>query len=258
MTLAAYHPRAQPGGRVLDGPWARLAPVDWPRDAAALVDAGGAGPGAHDQWRHIPIGPFDTAEALADGMRARAEAQSWVTLTIAPQTPPLTFGAIPGEATSAAPDSSDQAEAALSPASPAPLGMASFMRIRPPHGSVEIGCVVYGPGLKRTPAATQAIALMAGHVFDELGYRRLEWKCDAQNAASMRAAVRLGFTFEGVFRNDMIVRGRNRDTAWFSITDAEWPRVSAGLAAWLHPDNFDAGGAQIRTLEAVRAEVASD
>jgi RimJ/RimL family protein N-acetyltransferase len=132
------------------------------------------------------------------------------------------------------------------------LGTASYMRIREAHGSAEIGCVAFGTGLKRTPEATETFALMAGHLFDDLGYRRYEWKCDSGNLASKRAAERFGFAFEGVFRNDMVTKGRSRDTAWYSILDSEWPALRAALDRWLAPDNFARDGAQIRTLESFR------
>jgi RimJ/RimL family protein N-acetyltransferase len=112
------------------------------------------------------------------------------------------------------------------------------------HGSVEVGCVAFGDALKRTREATEAMYLMAAHVFDELGYRRYEWKCNNGNAASKCAAKRFGFIYEGVFRNDMVVRGENRDTAWFAMTDGDWPQIKAGFEAWLASDNFDAGGQQ--------------
>jgi len=136
--------------------------------------------------------------------------------------------------------------------------MASFMRNRPEHGSTEVGFIVFAKALRRTAAATDAMALMAAYVFETLGYRRYEWKCDAENAASRTAAERLGFRFEGVFRNDMWVRGRNRDTAWYSITDAEWPVRARALSAWLSPDNFDMGGRQCRSLADVRRALASN
>ena len=122
------------------------------------------------------------------------------------------------------------------------------MRITPEFGVIEIGNIWFGPTLQRTAAATEAIYLLARHAFDDLGYRRLEWKCDALNAASRRAAERFGFTFEGVFRKHMIVKGRNRDTAWYSITDQEWPAIRAGDEAWLAEDNFDGAGRQRRSL----------
>jgi RimJ/RimL family protein N-acetyltransferase len=128
------------------------------------------------------------------------------------------------------------------------------MRIAPEFGVIEIGNIVFGPELQRTTAATEAIYLMARHAFDDLGYRRLEWKCNALNAASRNAADRLGFTFEGVFRQHMIVKGRNRDTAWYAVIDADWPPIRAGLEAWLDPGNFDDDGVQRAGLGKLIAE----
>ena len=126
------------------------------------------------------------------------------------------------------------------------------MSIVPEHGVTEIGHIWLSPQLQRTRQATEAIYLMSRHAFDELGNRRLEWKCDAANAASRRAAQRFGFTFEGVFRQHRVVKGRNRDTAWYSITDTEWPRCRAAFEAWLAPENFDAHGEQRRSLADIR------
>ena len=129
-----------------------------------------------------------------------------------------------------------------------PLGLASYMRIAPEHGVIEIGRIWFGRPLQRTTAATEAIYLLAQHAFDQLGYRRLEWKCDALNVASRSAAERYGFRFEGVFRKHMVVKGRNRDTAWYAITDDEWPAIRGGFEAWLARGNFDAAGGQRRSL----------
>lgn len=133
------------------------------------------------------------------------------------------------------------------------LGVACYLRENAASGSVEIGGIVLTDAFQRTTGATEAICLMSAHAFDDLGYRRLEWKCDSLNAGSRRAARRLGFVEEGTFRNAMVYRGRNRDTTWFSITDAEWPAVSAALTGWLAPGNFDGAGTQRRTLESFRA-----
>src|SRR2546427_9108918 len=122
--------------------------------------------------------------------------------------------------------------------------MASFMRIAPEHGVIEIGHIWFAPALQRTRQATEAIYLMARHSFDDLGYRRLEWKCDALNAASRRAAARFGFGYEGVFRQHLIYKKRNRDTAWFAMTDGDWPAIRAGFERFLAADNFDAAGIQ--------------
>jgi RimJ/RimL family protein N-acetyltransferase len=124
------------------------------------------------------------------------------------------------------------------------LGRASYMRITPEFGVIEIGNILFARALQRSTATTEAIYLLARHAFDDLGYRRLEWKCNALNAASRRAADRFGFTFEGVFRNHQIVKGRNRDTAWYAITDDDWPVIRAGFEAWLSPANFDSAGVQ--------------
>ena len=138
------------------------------------------------------------------------------------------------------------------------MGMASFMRFVPEHGVIEIGHIWFAPALQRTRQATEAIFLLARNAFDVLGYRRLEWKCDALNEQSRRAAERFGFTFEGVFRQHMVVKDRNRDTAWFSITDGEWPLRRAAFEAWLSPDNFDQSGLQRESLSALRALLERD
>ena len=131
-------------------------------------------------------------------------------------------------------------------------GVVSWMRIDPAQGSVEVAAVLYGERLKQTRAATEAQHLLMRHAFDDLGHRRYEWKCDSRNEPSRRAAVRYGFTHEGRFRNAMVYKGRNRDTDWFSVTDAEWPAVGAGFEAWLDADNFDDDGRQRRTLAECR------
>ena len=130
----------------------------------------------------------------------------------------------------------------------APVGYASLMRIDPANATIEVGNIMYSPALQRTPAATEAQYLLARYVFDELGNRRYEWKCNARNAPSRRAALRYGFQFEGIFRQHMIVKGRNRDTAWFSMLDSEWPARKAAFEEWLDPANFDEAGGQKRAL----------
>lgn len=135
------------------------------------------------------------------------------------------------------------------------LGVATLMEIRPAMRVIEVGHIVYGLPLQRTPLATEAQYLLARYVFETLRYRRYEWKCHALNAASRSAALRLGFTFEGIFRQHMIVKGRTRDTAWFSMLDSEWPRVRAALEQWLAPENFDTEGRQKRRLEDIRNSI---
>jgi len=131
------------------------------------------------------------------------------------------------------------------------VGWASYMRIEPAHRVIEVGHVMFSPALRRTAGATEAIYLMARNAFEALDYRRFEWKCNALNAASRRAALRFGFTFEGVFRQHMIVKGRSRDTAWFSMTDGEWPKRKEAFETWLRPSNFDEEGRQKTSLSAL-------
>ncbi|HYM30382.1 MAG TPA: GNAT family protein [Candidatus Cybelea sp.] len=132
------------------------------------------------------------------------------------------------------------------------VGVASLMRMDPASGSIEVGHINYSPRLQRKPAATEAMYLMMRRVFDELGYRRYEWKCDSFNAPSRAAAERLGFRFEGIFRQHMVYKGRNRDSCWFSILDSEWPSRKAAFERWLDPANFDAAGRQRKSLAALR------
>ncbi|MFJ5679027.1 GNAT family N-acetyltransferase [Streptomyces sp. NPDC093097] len=133
------------------------------------------------------------------------------------------------------------------------VGTLSLMRQDPSDGVVEVGSVAFSPLLKQTPVSTEAQFLLMSYAFDELGYRRYEWKCDSLNAPSRKAALRLGFAFEGIFRQAMVYKGRSRDTAWYSVIDSEWPRVGKALREWLSPDNFDAEGRQKRSLSIVRA-----
>jgi RimJ/RimL family protein N-acetyltransferase len=128
-------------------------------------------------------------------------------------------------------------------------GWASLMRMEPAHGVIEVGSILLSPALQRTTAATEAMYLMAGHVFDHLGYRRYEWKCNAENLPSRRAAQRLGFTFEGIFRQHMVIKNKNRDTAWFSMLDHEWPARKLAVESWLSPSNFDENGGQRQPLD---------
>ena len=130
------------------------------------------------------------------------------------------------------------------------LGVSTLMEIRPEHRSIEVGHIVYSPALQRTPLATEAQYLLAAYVFDTLGYRRYEWKCNALNSASRRAALRFGFRFEGILRQHMIAKGRNRDTAYFSMLDSEWPARKAAFERWLAPENFDKQGKQKARLNA--------
>ena len=137
------------------------------------------------------------------------------------------------------------------------VGIASYLRIDREHGVIEIGHINFSPLLQRTTASTEALFLMMRRAFDELGYRRLEWKCDSLNEPSRATALRLGFRFEGIFRQAMVYKGRNRDTAWFSITDAEWPAIRTAFEAWLAPANFDAAGVQREALASMISRAVS-
>lgn len=137
------------------------------------------------------------------------------------------------------------------------VGLVTLMEIRPAHGVVEVGHIVFSPALQRTRAATEAIFLLGRHVFEDLGYRRFEWKCNNLNEPSRRAAMRFGFTYEGLFRQHMVVKGESRDTAWFSIIDSEWPLIRAANEAWLSEENFDREGQQLKSLQAIRSELST-
>ncbi|MBS7696085.1 MULTISPECIES: GNAT family protein [unclassified Chelatococcus] len=218
--LAAVQPAVgAPGREVLPGRYCRLEPLDTARHAAELWQA----LAGHDRlWDYLMQEPF-ADEASFTAHVAEREAR----------LDPLCYVVVDAESGKA-------------------VGWASLMEIRPQHGVIEVGNVLFSPLLQRTPMASEAIALLASYVFDRLGYRRFEWKCNALNAPSRRAAQRFGFTFEGIFRQHMIVKGKNRDTAWFAMLDSEWPACRAAFDAWLDPANFDAKGGQLRSLTAIR------
>ena len=211
--LPDWHPPAPPGPEVLEGRYARLERLT-PRHAAALFAANRADDGL---WDYLPYGPFATLEAYAD----------WVAEMAASRDP--FFYAIQDRATGAW------------------GGVASWLRITPAMGVIEVGHINFAPVLQASRAATEAMALMMGWAFGA-GYRRYEWKCEALNLPSRRAAQRLGFSHEGTFRQAAVVKGRNRDTTWFAVADGDWPALSAAFAAWLDSANFDAEGRQRRRL----------
>jgi RimJ/RimL family protein N-acetyltransferase len=202
----------------LEGRYLRLEPLT-PAHAAALDAANRASDAI---WDYLPYGPFADAAAY----------RAWVEAA-AGKPDPLFF-------------------ALTDKAVGTPAGVASLMRIAPEQGSIEVGHICLSPSLQRTRAASEMIFLFAGWVFDA-GYRRFEWKCDAGNRPSRRAAQRFGFSFEGVFRQHMIVKGRNRDTAWFAMTDGDWDCLRPAWEAWLDPANFDADGRQRQALGALTA-----
>jgi RimJ/RimL family protein N-acetyltransferase len=201
----------------MEGRFCRVEPLDAGRHAADLHAANGEAPDGRD-WTYMAYGPFESFEAY----------RTWVAW--AAESPDPLFHAIVAR---------DSGHAA---------GVASLMRIDPEAGVIEVGHIKYAPALQRTQAATEAMYLLMRRVFDELGYRRYEWKCDALNAPSRAAALRLGFQYEGTFRQATIYKGRNRDTAWFSITDQEWPVLKPAYERWLRPENFDGAGRQRERL----------
>ena len=213
--------RARASRVVITGNYCRIEPVDVERHARSLFDAYAEAPDDRD-WTYL----FAERPTDADACRAYAA-------RLAASEDPLHY-------------------AVVDLASGRAVGTAALMRMEPVHGVIEVGSITYAPRLQRTRAGTEAMYLLMRYAFDDLGYRRYEWKCDSLNAPSLAAAERYGFTFEGIFRQAIVYKGRNRDTAWFSITDREWPAVRAGFEAWLRPENFDERGAQRVSLAELR------
>ena len=214
-----WTPREQPSNVTLKGRFCQLEPMEPVKHAADLFAAYNSAP---QGWTYMGSEPY-TSEA---DYRTYAE-------TIAKSTDPRHYAVIDLQTGKA-------------------VGTLSLMRIDVNNGVIEVGNVMFSPLLQQTPISTEAQCLLMAYAFDELGYRRYEWKCDALNAPSRTTADRLGFTFEGVFRQAVVYKGRSRDTAWFSILDSEWPKVKAAFQAWLAPENFDAQGKQKRSLKALR------
>jgi RimJ/RimL family protein N-acetyltransferase len=211
-------PGLAPDGRPLFGRWVRLEPVSVAKHAFDLYESFAHSDPEDAIWTYLGYGPFVDYDAFRAWMKDReASRDPWFYAFIRRDT---------GKA----------------------AGMGAFMRLDAANGAIEIGHIWLSPGLQKTREATEAIFLMMRHCLDELGCRRLEWKCDALNAPSRKAAARFGFTFEGIFRQHYIVKGRNRDTAWFSIIDKEWPPIREGFQAWLKDGNFDARGRQKQRL----------
>lgn len=216
--LSNWGARPAPEFGILDGQYVRLAPLTV-ADADAIyqsqkLDKGG------ESWRYMPVGPYET---LADVKTFLSQ--------VCNKSDPMFFSIYNKEINQI-------------------CGFSTYLRITPDHGSIEVGYIYFSPLLQQTRAATEAMYLMMKNAFD-LGYRRYEWKCNAANQPSMRAAKRLGFTFEGVFRQMMVVKGKNRDTAWYSVLDGEWPALDMQFQKWLSPDNFDADGRQIVSLSSL-------
>jgi RimJ/RimL family protein N-acetyltransferase len=217
--VSGWVPRARPEPVRLQGRYVDVEPLS----SAHYADlfAATCGPGDDALWTYRPIERPASLPTL------------WMHLAAAVDSPvDVSFSLVPKEGPSAG----------------TAAGIASYLRIEPAHGQVEVGGILLGQSLQRSRAATEALHLLMRHAFDDLGYRRFEWKCDSLNEPSRRAAERLGFTHEGRFRNHMVVKGHNRDTDWFSVTDAEWPAVRERHEAWLEPANFDAEGQQKTAL----------
>jgi len=214
-----WKPVPPPRPLTLIGRYVTLEPLHADRHCAALWEAVR---GYDEVWQWLSDGPYASQADLHRALADKQASASAVFLAILPE-------------------GSDKPTAA---------GYASFMRIEPAHGVVEVGNIMLSPHLQRTRAATEAMYLMARHVFDDLGYRRYEWKCNAGNEPSRRAALRLGFSFEGIFRQHMVIKDRNRDTAWFAMLDSEWPARRKAFETWLDPANFDRQGRQNTRLQA--------
>lgn len=216
--VSDWEGRSAPPRTALQGQHVRLEPLDATAHAAGLFDAYSAFPDTSN-WTYLPYGPFASPEEYATWVESMATGDDLL------------------------------AFAMVSPIDGKPVGVASYLRINPAQGSIEVGHLSYSPAIQRSVAATEAMYLMMRRAFDELRYRRYEWKCDSRNAPSRHAAARLGFRYEGTFRNALVMKGRNRDTAWFSIIDEEWPAIRTALESWLAPSNFDEAGRQRRRLQ---------
>jgi RimJ/RimL family protein N-acetyltransferase len=217
--VPGWSPRPRPGPTALTGRYVGLEPLS-PTHSQALYDAL-CNPGDEELWTYRPTDPPADVPAMTALIEQHLAASDMVSFALVPVGEPA-------------------------------QGIASYLRIEPAHGQVEIAGVLFARTLQRSRAATEAIHLSMRHAFDDLGYRRFEWKCDSLNEPSRRAAARLGFTYEGRFRNHMVTKGRNRDTDWFSVTDGEWPAVRAEHQRWLDPANFDADGRQLTRLRVPR------
>lgn len=221
-SLLDWKPVPPPPRAPLDGRFVRLEPLDAQRHGEDLWLALQGPDSDSALWDYLPYGPFAERGAFDDWLAGKQASDD-----------PLFFTVI---------------EAASKRA----LGLLSFLRIAPADGCIEIGHIAFGRAMQRSPASTEAIWLLMSLAMDELGNRRLEWKCNARNARSMRAAERLGFTQEGLFRQHAVIKGQNRDTAWFSIIDGDWPPIREAFVRWLAADNFDELGQQRRRLEEFR------
>jgi RimJ/RimL family protein N-acetyltransferase len=212
-----------PAAVTLTGRYVTLEPYERETHLAVLWQALGGAEGINELLKYFPQEAFAEPATFGDWLYAAARELGWVTLVFR-----------------------DNARKQI-------VGMASYMRPDPKNGVVEVGSVAHSPQVQRSPLTTEVHYLMARHVFEDLGYRRYEWKCHNENEPSKKSALRYGFTFEGVFRQHMLSKGANRDTAWFSMIDSEWPLLKQSFEAWLAPENFDGEGKQMQRLEEIRS-----
>jgi len=217
--LSRWTPRQRPQRNPMAGRYARLEPLDVAKHGDQLFEACNT-TDADRLWRYSADGPYPTRESFEPWLQKAAASDD-----------PLMFVVI------------DKATGRVE-------GHQTYLRITPDHGVIEIGYILWGPRIGRTRVATEAFYLFAAHVFDDLGYRRYEWKCDNANTPSKEAALRFGYSFEGIFRQHMVRKGQNRDTAWFSMLDSEWPRIRRAFQDWLAPENFASDGQQKTKLAA--------
>ncbi len=219
--VEGWSERPLPPRTPMVGRYCRLEPLDAGRHGDGLYSAYAEAPDGRD-WTYLSAGPFHDVTQCRDYLRQEEGQRDLLYHAI--------IDILSGQA----------------------VGIAAFMRIDPFHGAVEVGNVAYSPRLQRSRAGTEAMFLLMRRIFDELGYRRYEWKCDSLNERSRRAAERYGFRYEGTFRQAMVRRGCNRDTAWFSVTDGEWPNLRRAFEQWLSPENFDNDSRQRRSLTELR------
>ena len=216
--VPGWSPRLAPPRTRREGRYCAIEPLSAEKHAADLhaansIDRQGG------NWTYLSVGPFPDFESYRTWLERMEKGSD-----------PLFFAIVDAQTGKA-------------------VGVAAFIRIDLANGVIEVGHINFSPLLQRRPAATEAMFLMMERVFDELGFRRYEWKCDSHNAASRKAAQRLGFVYEGTFRQAVVYKGRNRDTAWFAMTDKDWPTLKAGYRRWLEPGNFDAAGVQKMSLQ---------
>ncbi|WP_322028474.1 GNAT family protein [Paraburkholderia sp. J76] len=224
--VTGWQPRERPARVTIEGQFCRIEPIDLERHAADLFEAYGTAADGRD-WTYLFAEPFADFATFREYLAKAAASND-----------PFHY-------------------AVIDRASGKAVGTFALMRIEPVHGVIEVGSVTFSPRLKQTPVSTEAQYLLMRYVFDDLGYRRYEWKCDSLNAPSRKTALRLGFQFEGIFRQAIVYKGRSRDTAWFAIIDKDWPLAKAAFEKWLSKENFDAQGKQRASLASLRETAAA-